>query len=233
MELIPIARIHNDFPEKFGLPRQAEVLRDLPARVVFEKPFRDVNALRGLEGFERIWLIWGFDRMGREGFSPTVRPPMLGGNERMGVFATRSPNRPNPLGLSCVRLAGIDYEGQEGPALRILGADMTDGTAVYDIKPYLPYADAFPEANAGFAAQVKGRALQVVFPPELLCRVPEEKRAVLLRVLAGDPRPGYRRDAGKAYGLAYARYNIRFSVDGDTLTVTDVAPTGSPDRGDV
>ncbi len=222
MEIAPIARVRNDFPQKFGLPRQAQSLADVPARVVFEAPFRDPNALRGLEGFGRLWLIWGFDRVGKAGFTPTVRPPLLGGNTRMGVFATRSPNRPNPLGLSCVRLERIQWDTPEGPVLHILGSDMTDGTAVYDIKPYLPFADAFPEAAAGFAGQVEERRLQVVFPRELLCAVPEEKRAVLLSALAEDPRPGYRKDAGRPYGLAYAGMNIRFTVDGDRLTVTDV-----------
>ena len=222
MELVPIARVRNDFPQKFGLPRQAEALSAIPARVVFESPFRDANALRGLEGFDRLWLIWGFDRVGGEGFSPTVRPPLLGGNTRMGVFATRSPNRPNPLGLSCVRLVRIGWDDPEGPVLHILGADMTDGTPVYDIKPYLPFADAFPESAAGFAARTETRRLRVLFPPEHLERVPAEKRAVLLSVLEEDPRPGYRRDAGRAYGLAYAGLNIRFEVDGDTLTVTGV-----------
>ncbi len=224
MEILPIARVHNDFPEKFGLPRQAEVLSLIPSRVVFEEGFRDRNALRGIEGFERLWLIWGFDRMGGSGFSPTVRPPRLGGNVRVGVFATRSPNRPNPLALSCVRLEGVDWDAPDGPALRILGADMTDGTAVYDIKPYVPEADAFPDARAGFAQQAWKPRLTVVFPEELRCLVPEDKRDVLTEVLRGDPRPAYREDRGRAYGLAYAGLNIRFTVDGDRLTVTEIAP---------
>lgn len=231
MEILPIARVRNDFPEKFGLPRQAEALSLIPSLVVFEEGYRDRNALRGIEGFDRLWLIWGFDRVGGEGFSPTVRPPRLGGNVRMGVFATRSPNRPNPLGLSCVRLERVEWDTPEGPVLHILGADMTDGTAVYDVKPYLPMADAFADARGGFAAEAEERRTEVVFPEELERLVPPEKRAVLREALGQDPRPGYRRDAGREYGIAYAGLNIRFRADGDRLTVTSVRESGKPEKG--
>ena len=231
MEILPIARVRNDFPEKFGLPRQAAALSDLPARVVFEEPYRDKNALRGIEGFDRLWLIWGFDPLGKGGFSPTVRPPRLGGNVRLGVFATRSPNRPNPLALSCVVLERVEWDTPEGPVLLIRGADMTDGTAVYDIKPYLPMADAFPGARAGFAQSAPERALEVAFPEELERLVPEDKRDVLEKVLRGDPRPAYRKDSGREYGLAYAGMNIRFTVDGTRLTVTDISKSAAPAKG--
>ncbi len=230
MDIRPIARVYNDFPEKFGLPRQAALLSRLPSRVVFEEGYRDRNALRGIEGFDRLWLIWGFDPVGKGGFSPTVRPPRLGGNVRLGVFATRSPNRPNPLGLSCVRLEGVDLDAPEGPVLHILGADMTDGTAVYDIKPYLPMADAFPDARGGFAEAVPERALRVVLPPALDALVPPEKREILYAVLAQDPRPGYRRDSGRGYGLAYAGMNVRFTVDGEILTVTEIQKRNAPGK---
>ncbi len=229
MEILPIARVHNDFPEKFGLPRQAAVLSAIPSRVVFEERYRDKNALRGIEGFDRLWLIWGFDPMGKGGFSPTVRPPRLGGNVRLGVFATRSPNRPNPLALSCVALERVEWDTPRGPVLHILGADMTDGTAVYDIKPYLPMADAFPDARGGFAETVPEREMEVIFPGELEALVPGDKRAVLRAVLGQDPRPGYRRDSGRDYGISFADMNIRFTVCGETLTVTEIQRKGARD----
>ncbi len=231
MEIRPIARVYNDFPEKFGLPRQAALLSAIPARVVFEEGFRDKNALRGIEGYERLWLIWGFDPVGKGGFSPTVRPPRLGGNVRMGVFATRSPNRPNPLALSCVVLEGVDWDTPEGPVLRILGADMTCGTAVYDIKPYLPMADAFPASRGGFAETAPERSLEVVFPASLEALVPAEKREILHEVLRQDPRPGYRRDAGREYGISFADLNVRFTVDGDRITVTGIQRMNAPVTG--
>ena len=223
MEIIPIARVWNDFPQKFGLPRQPGVLCDIPAKIVFEKPWRDPNALRGLEGFERIWILWQFDRMGSGGFSPTVRPPKLGGNRRVGLFATRSPNRPNPIGLTCVRLERIGWDDPDGPVLHVLGADMRSGTPVLDIKPYLPFADAWPEAAAGFAGRVEEKRLAVRDPSSLLSLVPPEKLDVLRKVLSGDPRPAYRGDGGE-YGVSYAGFNVRFSVAEDTLTILKIEP---------
>ena len=229
MDIRPIARVHNDFPEKFGLPRQAALLSRIPALVVFEKEYRDKNALRGIEGFDRLWLIWGFDPMGKGGFSPTVRPPRLGGNVRLGVFATRSPNRPNPLALSCVVLERVEWDTPRGPVLHILGADMTDGSAVYDIKPYLPGADAFPDARCGFAAAAPERRLQVVFAGDTERLVPEDKRDILREVLGQDPRPGYRE--GGDYGLSFAGMNVRFTVDGDMLTVTGIQKKAPDETG--
>ncbi|MBQ8137661.1 MAG: tRNA (N6-threonylcarbamoyladenosine(37)-N6)-methyltransferase TrmO [Clostridia bacterium] len=220
--MIPIAHVENDFPEKFGLPRQPGILCEIPARIVFEPAFRDKNALRGLEGFERLWLLWQFDRVGSSAFSPTVRPPKLGGNTRVGVFATRSPNRPNPIGLTCVRLDGIDWDE---PALIVRGADMKSGTAILDIKPYLPYADAYPDAKAGFTEAIGNARLTVRDPDSLLFSIPPEKRGVLESVLSGDPRPGYQREAAE-YGIAYAGFNIRFSIDGETLTITQIKSIG-------
>ena len=220
MDIRPIARVHNDFPEKFGLPRQAALLSRIPSLVVFEEGFRDRNALRGIDGFDRLWLIWGFDRMGKGGFSPTVRPPRLGGNVRLGVFATRSPNRPNPLALSCVVLERVEWDTPRGPVLHILGADMTDGSAVYDIKPYLPGADAFPDARSGFAGAAPERSLRVFFSGDTEMLVPEDKRGILREALGQDPRPAYRE--GGDYGLSFSDMNIRFTVEGDTLTVTGI-----------
>ena len=185
-----IARIHSDFPEKFGVPRQSGLVESLEALVVFEPEYRNPAALRGLEGFSHLWLLWVFDRAVREGWSPTVRPPRLGGNARLGVFATRSPFRPNPVALSAVALAGIEETEAWGTALRVRGADLADGTPILDIKPYLPYADCRPEASGGFAAVPAGETLEVVFPPELLERVPPERREPLRAVLALDPRRG-------------------------------------------
>ena len=187
MELTPIAHIRSDFSEKFGIPRQSGLVEELTADVVFTPEFRDPAALRGIGGFSHLWLIWEFSKARREGWSPTVRPPRLGGNQRMGVFATRSPFRPNPIGLSCVRLLEVRQDRALGPVLTVAGADLLDGTPIYDIKPYLPYADCKPDAAGGFAAVPKSASLEVDCPPELLDRVPEDKRAALLAVLAQDP----------------------------------------------
>ena len=222
MELIPIAHIQSDFSEKFGIPRQSGLVDELTARVVFEPPCRDPSALRGLEGFSHIWLIWEFSKSRREGWSPTVRPPRLGGNRRLGVFATRSPFRPNPIGLSCVRLVEVGQDQRLGPVLMVAGADLLDGTPIYDIKPYLPYADCRPEAVGGFAAQPKGADLAVDCPPELLVRIPEDKRPALLAVLAQDPRPQYQNDPDRIYGMAFAGLEVKFRVAGNRLTVTDI-----------
>lgn len=218
-----IARVRNDFPTKFGLPRQSGLAESLRSLIVFEKAFRVPEALRGLEAFSHIWLIWGFHQARRDAWSPTVRPPKLGGNTRMGVFATRSPFRPNALGLSCVRLERIVDLGAAGRALLVSGADMMDGTPVYDVKPYLPYADCRPEAMGGFADAHVSDAVPVDFPAALLARVPEDRRAALLEALRQDPRPAYQADDTRVYGMPYAGLDIRFCVQDDVLRVCDVA----------
>ena len=216
-----IARIETPFAEKFGVPRQSGIA-DCPGRIVFEKPFRDVDAVRGLEGFSHIWLIWQFDRAQRQSWSPTVRPPRLGGNERVGVFATRSPFRPNGLGLSAVELERVALDEPEGPVLYVRGADMVSGTPIVDIKPYLAYTDSHPQATGGFTDGLAHAPLTVDCARSLLERIPAGSREGLLGVLAGDPRPRYQEDPQRVYGLAFAGYNIRFTVDGDRLTVVDV-----------
>lgn len=217
MELKTIAHIRTAFPTKFGVPRQSGLAESLHARIVFDEPYRNAAALRGLEGFSHIWLIWLFSEAVREDWSPTVRPPRLGGNTRMGVFATRSPFRPNPIGLSCVKLVAI-----EGNELVVAGADLMDGTPILDIKPYLPYADARPDAAGGFAEPLREYALKVDFPEVLMERVPEELRDGLCDVLSQDPRPSYQDDPERIYGFAFASLEIRFRVNEDTLTVLDV-----------
>jgi tRNA-Thr(GGU) m(6)t(6)A37 methyltransferase TsaA len=223
MEICPIAHIRSDFSEKFGIPRQSGLVEELTAAVVFEPPYRVPDALRGVEGFSHLWLIWEFSQARREGWSPTVRPPRLGGNKRLGVFATRSPFRPNPLGLSCVRLLELRQDREQGPVLTVAGADLLDGTPIYDIKPYLPYADCKPEAVGGFASQPKGTDLEVDCPDRLLDRVPEGKRAALLAVLAQDPRPQYQDDPNRVYGMAFAGLEVKFQVAGERLTVTEIS----------
>ena len=223
----PIARIHSDFATKFGIPRQSGVVGSLQAEIIFEPEFRSRDAVRGLEAFSHIWLIWEFSENVRADWSPTVRPPRLGGNVRMGVFATRAPFRPNPIGLSCVRLEGIDYGGKDGPILRVRGADMLDGTPVYDIKPYLPFVDSHPEATGGFAGPAREHALTVEIPPEQLSRFPVEKRDALVGVLAQDPRPRYQADASRVYGLEFGGYEVKFTVSDQILTVTDIAKKDS------
>ena len=220
MDMRPIAHIKSDFSEKFGIPRQSGLVEELTAAVVFEPEYRDPSAFRGLEGFSHLWLIWEFSRS--RGWSPTVRPPRLGGNKRLGVFATRSPFRPNPLGLSCVRLVEVRQDRALGPVLVVAGADLMDGTPIYDVKPYLPYADCKPDAVGGFAAQPKGADLTVECPPAVLDRVPEDKRAALLAVLAQDPRPQYQDDPERVYGMAFAGLEVKFQVAGERLTVTEI-----------
>lgn len=219
--LRPVAHIESDFPEKFGIPRQAGLVEELRARVVFEEEFRNDEALRGIEGFSHLWLIWQFSEAVREGFSPTVRPPRLGGNVRMGVFATRSPFRPNALGLSCVRLLGLRRDPEKGTVLEVGGADLMDGTPIYDVKPYVPYADCRPEAIGGFAPEAE-QTLEVVFEGAALEQVPEEKRAALRGVLANDPRPRYQEDPARLYAMSFAGLTVRFRAEGRTLTVTEV-----------
>ncbi len=219
----PIARIRTDFPAKFGIPRQSGLIDALKATIVFLPPYRDASALRGLDGFSHLWLIWQFSEAVTEHWSPTVKPPRLGGNVRMGVFATRSPFRPNPLGLSCVKLERVELGTAEGPLLHVAGADLLDGTPIYDIKPYLPYADCHPEAVGGFTDALEQARLEVEFPEELLRQIPPDKREALIGVLAQDPRPGYRRaDAERRYGVAFAGFDVRFTVAGDTLRVREV-----------
>ncbi|MBQ5405389.1 MAG: tRNA (N6-threonylcarbamoyladenosine(37)-N6)-methyltransferase TrmO [Oscillospiraceae bacterium] len=217
----PIAHLESDLGEKFGVPRQAGVVEELEGRIVFEPPYRNPDALRGIEGFSHLWLIWQFSKaLGRE-FSPTVRPPRLGGNERVGVFATRSPFRPNALGLSCVRLLRVERDETRGPVLVVGGADLVDGTPIFDVKPYLPYADCRPEALSGFAPDA-GRTLAVAFAPGAEERIPKEKRAALRGVLANDPRPRYQDDPERVYGLSFAGKNVRFRVADGLLTVDAV-----------
>ena len=218
----PIAHIRCDLKEKFGVPRQAGIVEALEGRIVFEPEFRDPEALRGMEGFSHLWLIWQFSEAVRQDWSPTVRPPRLGGNTRLGVFATRSPFRPNALGLSCVRLLGLERDGELGTVLRVGGADLMDGTPIYDIKPYVPYADSHPEATGSFTERTKQHALEVDFPAALLEKLPEKKRLPLLEALSQDPRPGYQEDPERVYGMRYAEHNIRFRVAGDLLTVESV-----------
>ncbi len=218
-----IARIHTDFPTKFGIPRQSGVVDALKGKIVFEPPFRDPNALKGLEGYSHLWLIWEFSESVMDGWSPTVKPPRLGGNVRMGVFATRSPFRPNPLGLSCVRLEGIDPGTPDGPVLRVAGADLMDGTPIFDIKPYLPYTDSHPDAKGGFTEGMVIDYPAVDFPEPLLELIPPDKRDALLEVLRQDPRPGYRRDGDdRRYGVAFAGFDVRFVVRDGTLRVVEV-----------
>lgn len=220
----PIAHIRSDFPEKFTIPRQSGLVRSLRGEVVFEQEYRDMSAVRGLEEFSHIWLIWGFSAVEGEKFSPTVRPPRLGGNRRMGVFATRSPFRPNRLGLSCLELLGVRQDRLLGPVLEVGGGDLLDGTPIYDIKPYLPYADCRPEALGGFAGCPQGEVLRVDIPKNLLERVPPEKREALLGVLAQDPRPSYQSDPERIYGAAFGGLEVRFRVTGEVLTVLEVSP---------
>ena len=217
--MTPIAHIHSDFAEKFGVPRQSGLVEELEADIVFEPAYQNPDALRGLEDFSHIWLIWVFDRAIRDTWSPTVRPPRLGGNTRMGVFATRSPFRPNHIGLSCVRLEKVELHGTQGPILHVAGADLMDGTPIYDIKPYLPYTDAYPDAKGGFSFQQKNGALEVSFPPQLLDQIPATQQKALLAVLAQDPRPAYQHQPNRIYGMPYADFEVRFTVDGNRLTV--------------
>ena len=223
-EIQAIARMRSDFPTKFGIPRQSGLVEELRSTIVFEPEYRNPDALRGIEGFSHLWLIWQFSEAVRKNWSPTVRPPRLGGNIRMGVFATRSPFRPNNLGLSCVRLLGVEDTKEFGTVLHVGGADLMDSTPIFDIKPYIPYSDSFPEALGGFTDHAGEFLLDVEFPSNLLAQIPPEKQQALLGVLRHDPRPSYQRDPERIYGLSFAGYNVRFSVKDSILTVIEINP---------
>lgn len=217
-----IARMRSDFATKFGIPRQSGLVEALRSTIVFEPEYRNSDALRGIEDFTHLWIIWQFSEAVRQGWSPTVRPPRLGGNTRMGVFATRSPFRPNNLALSCVRLLGMEHTEKYGTVLHVGGADLMDGTPILDIKPYIPYSDCKPEASGGFTDRAADFLLDVDFPSELLEKLPEEKRGAAIGVLSHDPRPSYQRNEERLYGLTFAGFNIRFTVQGKLLTVRAV-----------
>ena len=222
VEMQVIAYIHNDFKTKFGLPRQSGLVEEVTAVIVFEPPYRDPAAFRGIEDYSHLWLVWQFSEAKKEHWSATVRPPRLGGNRRMGVFATRSPYRPNPIGLSSVNLADVVMDEKNGPLLYVTGADLMDGTPILDIKPYLAFTDSHPEAEGGFAAAIDPYRLEVDFPEELLAKIPEEKRNALLGALKEDPRPSYQEDPERIYGLAYGSFDVRFYVREGRLTVVEV-----------
>ncbi len=219
-----IARMHSDFSTKFGIPRQSGLVEELESTIVFEPKFRNPDVLRGIEDFSHLWLIWQFSEAVRSDWSPTVRPPRLGGNTRMGVFATRSPFRPNHLGLSSVKLLGVEHTAQYGTVLHVGGADLMDGTPIFDIKPYIPYGDCHPEATGGFTDAAGDFLLEVEFPAQLLNKLPEAKREAAIAVLTHDPRPSYQRKPDRVYGLTFAGFDIRFSVCEDILTVLEVNP---------
>lgn len=223
-ELKTVARMESEFPSKFGVPRQSGLVEELRGTVVFTPEYRNPDALRGIEGFSHLWLVWGFHKAQREGWSATVRPPRLGGNERIGVFATRSPFRPNPLGLSCVKLEGVELHTLQGPVLHVSGADLVDGTPIYDIKPYVPYADCRPEAREGFAPAPESR-LKVEISRTVEERIPPQHLEALRGVLSCDPRPHYQNDPARVYGMAFAGLEVKFTVAGETLTVVDVKET--------
>lgn len=222
LKIKAIAHIRTEFPDKFGIPRQSGLVEELRGEIVFEPEYRFADALRGIEGFSHIWLLWEFSECLRDSRSLTVRPPRLGGNERVGVFATRSPFRPNPIGLSCVRLEKVELNTREGPIITVRGADLMDGTPIFDIKPYLPHADCRTEATGGFSQQVLSHRLRVNFPDPLLARLPADRQAAVIAVLEQDPRPGYHNDPERIYGFTMSGYEIRFTVDECRLTVVDV-----------
>jgi len=222
MEMKPIAHIRNDYTAKFGIPRQSGLVEEVISAIVFEPEYRNADAFRGLEGWSHLWLIWVFSEAIRDTWSPTVLPPRLGGKTRMGVFATRSPFRPNPIGLSSVKLVDFDLHTKEGPVLYVAGADLMDGTPILDVKPYLPYTDSHPDAIGGFAEPVREYHLEVVFPDEWLAQVPERLRPPVLGLLAQDPRPSYQNDPDRVYGVAFGGYDFRFRVKDGVLTVCEV-----------
>lgn len=217
-----IGYIRTDFPTKFGIPRQSGLVDSLKATITFEPEYRNPEAFRGLEQFSHIWLLWKFSKSEKKNWSATVKPPRLGGKKRMGVFATRSPYRPNDIGLSCVRLEKVEFDEKKGPILSVAGADLMDGTPIYDIKPYIAYADSHPEASEGFAGNVKANQLEVIFPEELLNRYPEDKRSAVIGILEQDPRPAYDTDETRVYGVEFAGYDIHFTVTGNVLEVKEL-----------
>lgn len=217
-----IARIYNDFTSKFGIPRQSGIGRELLSEIVFEKEFRAEAAIRGIEDFSHLWIIWEFSESVSSGWKPTVRPPRLGGNKRMGVFATRSPFRPNPIGLSAVKLERVEYSPDKGHCLVVSGADIMNGTPIYDIKPYISYSDSYPEAVCGFSDEVREYSLDVEIDEAMLNRFPEDKRNTLLTLLSNDPRPAYHADTSRVYGFEFAGYEIKFTVSESTLKVSDI-----------
>ena len=217
-----IARIHSDFPSKFGIPRQSGLVESLTSTIIFEPEYRNPDALRGLDEFSHLWIIWQFSKAVKDGWSPTVRPPRLGGNTRMGVFATRSPFRPNEIGLSSVRILSIEQTTQYGTVIHVAGADLMDSTPIFDIKPYIPYCDSHPDASGGFTQTADDFLLDVVFPQDLLDKIPETKRSALIGVLSHDPRPSYQNDPARQYGLPFAGFDILFTVEEKQLTVKDV-----------
>lgn len=216
-----IAHIRTDFPQKFGIPRQSGLVKELTGRIIFEPEYRNADSLRGIEDYDYLWLLWKFEGVEREKWSPMVRPPRLGGETHMGVFATRSPFRPNPIGLSSVKLEKVE-QTKEGSVLVVSGVDLRDNTPIYDIKPYLPYVDSHPEARGGFAAERTGYALNVEFPEELLSLLPQEKQQAIIEVLKQDPRPAYHEDEERKYGVSFAGFDVRFVVKKDVLTVVEV-----------
>lgn len=222
MEMKPIAHIRNDYTAKFGIPRQSGLVEQVQSTIVFEPEYRNADAFRGIEGWSHLWLIWIFSEAVRDTWSPTVLPPRLGGKTRMGVFATRSPFRPNPIGLSSVKLTGFDLHSKDGPVLYVAGADLMDGTPILDVKPYLPYTDSHPDAIGGFAEPVRDYHLDVVFPEEWMSQVPERLREPVLGLLAQDPRPSYQNDPDRVYGVAFGGYDFRFRVRDGILTVCEV-----------
>ncbi len=221
-KITPIAHMKSDFSTKFGIPRQSGLVQELRSTIVFQSEFRNADALRGIEGFSHLWIIWQFSEAVRTEWSPTVRPPRLGGNTRMGVFATRSPFRPNNLGLSCVKLLGVEETAEFGTVIHVGGADLMDGTPIFDIKPYIPYADCQPDAVGGFTDTAGDFLLEVDFPDSLLNNLPEDKREAALQVLSHDPRPSYQRKPGRIYGLTFAGFDIRFTVEENRLTVVAI-----------
>ena len=218
----PIAYIRTDLPTKFGCPRQSGLVNTLEARIIFEPTYRAPVAFRGMEGYSHLWLIWGFSENKRNTWASTVKPPRLGGNKRMGVFATRSPYRPNSLGLSSVELVRVELDEKLGPVLVVTGADLMDGTPIYDVKPYLPFTDSHPNARGGFADDVKDYALEVVFPDEWLCMIPADKREGLFGILAQDPRPSYQEDPDRVYGFNFLEFDVRFTVRDGVITVCEI-----------
>ncbi len=222
MTILPIAHFHSPFTSKFGIPKQSGLVTNIPGRIVFVPQWRNVDALRGIDGFDYLWLIWEFSANRHATSSPVVRPPRLGGNQSVGVFASRSPFRPNPLGLSAVRLQKVEWESAEGPVLHVQGADLMDGTPIYDVKPYVEYADSHAGIRSGFVDTHQWQSLQVVFPDELQSKIPTHLYDSLVETLSLDPRPAYQKDPQKVYGMPFGGYDVRFTVDGNILTVIEI-----------